>query len=260
MEIYRIMNPDAKFPFYLDAILARNKLSGSSRFDILKFVHNKLRDKQKPVHSEKYAKPRETEELKFLSQIYEECTSFDPRQRMTVKQLATLLSHKNDHLLVVPLKVSQNSAIERYDMQVAAGQDDRKDNLPLNDGVSACSFISVVHNCNAQDYLIKSIIQDTERSITDLPLYFNAHRNTERLYDAQEAFKILRQADVIGNDSQLTEVLTSHCLYTESGRKTFMDAMEKLQNEMLSSQRKASVAIYMFGQYRGFAYINYLQN
>ena len=255
------MNPDAKFPFYLDAVLARNKLSGSSRFDILKFVHDKLRDKQKPMHSEKYAKLREAEELKFLTQIYEECTSFDPMQRMTVKQLATLLAQKDDHLLVVPLKVSQNSAMERYDMQVAAGQDNRDDNLPLDDAVNACSFISVVlgdlilssldtSNCNAQDYLVSSIVQDAERSITDLPLYFNPYRDTERLYDTQEAFNILRQADVIGNDYELTEeILTSHCLYTESGRKTFMDAMEKLQNEMLSSQRKASIAVYTFGQY-----------
>ena len=144
MVIYCTLIPDAKFPFYLDAVLARSKLSGPSRFAILKFVHDKLRDKQKLMHSEKYAKLSEAEELKFLSQIHEECTSFDPIQRMTVKQLAILLAQKDDQLLVVPLNISQNSAMERYDMQVAAGQDDREDNLPLDDAVKACSFISVV--------------------------------------------------------------------------------------------------------------------
>ena len=87
------------------------------------------------MHSEKYAKLREAEELKFLSQIYEECTSFDPRQqRMTVKQLATILTQKDDHLLFVCLKVSQNSAIERYDMQAA-------DNHGNHKGVWHCSLM-----------------------------------------------------------------------------------------------------------------------
>ena len=257
MVIYCVLNPDAKHPFYLDAILAKNQLPTYSKFDILKFVDKKLRDGQKPVHSEKYAQLREKEELKILSQIYEECTSFNPSHRMTANQVVTSLARKDDHLQVIPLKVSQNSAMERYDMEVAARGDDGVDSLPLDDAVNACSFISVVlgdlilfptetTNCD----LKRSIIKDAERSITDLPIYFNPYRNAERLYDVQEAYTILRQANVIGNDYQLSEeILTSACLYSESGRRMFIDAMENLQDEVQTSHRKASVAVYTFDQY-----------
>lgn len=259
MIVYCILNPDAKFPFHLDAKLAREQWCGPGRFDVLKFVEDKIRNKQKPMHSSKYAQLRQMEELQILSEVYEGCTTFDPPQRLSVTQVVNSLACMDNHLDVVPLPVSQNSALERYDRRFAAGVVS-DDDLACENAVNACSFLSVVLGdlilssvessvTNTQDFKA-NIISHAEHSITEFPRYFNPYRNSEQLYDAQEAYNILRRANVITNNYELTEeVLSSHCVYSDNGRKDFSGAMKKLQSEMQSSDQEVSVAIYTCGQY-----------
>ncbi len=234
MVIYCILNPDAKFPFYLDAKRAREQLSGPGRCDVLKLLDDKLRNKQKPLHSSKYANLRQMEKLKILSEIYEGCTTFDPLQRLTASKVVKLLACLDDHLDVFPLTVSQNSAMEKYDMLVAVDRVVDDDQL-LENAVNACSFISIVlgdlilsQGDIAEADLKQIIISHAEHAITDIPRHFNPYRDSEQLYDAQEAYNILRRADVITKDYELTEeVLTSHCAFSDDGKQLFLSAMKK---------------------------------
>jgi hypothetical protein len=260
MVIYCILNPNAKFPFYIDAKHAREEWSGPGQFQILKFVEDKLINKHKPTHSTKYANFREDEELQNLTGLYERCTASDPTKRLTAIEVVNLLA-SNDHLDIIPLAISQNSALERYDMQVAANEAEEIDPL-LENAINACSFIAVVlgdlilspsESSSAEtsqtDFKAK-VISYAERSLTDYPRYFNQYRNTEQLYDAQEAYTILRQAGVINNEYELTEeVLTSHCAYSEDGRTIFLSAMDKLHREIQSNEKNVSIAVYTFGKY-----------
>jgi hypothetical protein len=253
MIIYCILNPDAKFPFYLDAKLAREQWAGRGRFDILKFVDDKIRQKQKPMRSSKYSTLREKQELQMLSEVYERCTTFDPPQRLSVTQVVSCF---NNHLDVVPLPVSQNSALERYDWFFAAGLASSEENLVIENAVNACSFLSVVLGdlilssvINIHD-LKADVISHAEHSITEFPRYFNQYRNSDQLYDAQEAYNILRRAGVVTNNYELTEeVLTPHCVFSEYGKKDFSDAMSKLLSEVQNSSKDVSVAIYTCGEY-----------
>ena len=83
------------------------------------------------------------EELKILTEIYEGCTEFDPIQRLTVSKVVDSLPCLDDHLDAVPLGISQNSAMEKYDMLVAAERELEDDPL-LGNAINACSFISIV--------------------------------------------------------------------------------------------------------------------
>ena len=54
---------------------------------------------------------------------------------------------------------------------------------------------------------------------------------------------------MIGNDYELTEeIVVSDCVYSDVGRKKFLDAMNKLF-AMQDSERGVSVAIYTFDKY-----------
>ena len=260
MVIYCILNPDAKCPFDLDAKHARQQLSSLAQFDIPKFIKNKLAAKEKPIHSQNYTNLRNMEELKILNQIYEECTAFDPPQRLTVKQVKDLLTSTDHHFHVVPLAVSQNTGLERYDMEIAAGVSENYEQFLEENAINACSFISVVlgdmilspadSSIDAMQTDFKAnIVSLAEHSITDYPRYFNPHRDSEQMYDPQEAYNILRKAEVITNDYELTEeILISDCVYSDEGRRKFLDAMDKLL-EMQRSEQDVSVAIYTFGKY-----------
>ena len=120
MVVYCILNPDAKFPFYFDAKDAREKSIGPQRFDVLKFVEEKLENQQKPTHSCKYHQFHQTQEWRTLLEVYEGCTAFRPIGRLTAIQAINFLSNSK-HFDIIPLALSQNSALERFDRMCAAG-------------------------------------------------------------------------------------------------------------------------------------------
>ena len=260
MVIYCILNPDAKFPFYIDAKQPRQQTSSLAQFNFLKFFEDMLAAKKRPTHSEKYNNLRKMDELIVLNQIYEECTAFAPSERLTVQEVKNLLTSIDDHFDVVPLAISQNTALETYDMEVATGVSENDERFLVENAVNACSFLSVIlgdmilsSTENSIEHtgtgFKQSIVSLAEHAITDYPRYFNAYRNSEQMYDAQEAYNILRKANVMSNDYELTEeIVVSDCVYSDVGRKKFLDAMNKLL-EMQDSERGVSVAIYTFGKY-----------
>jgi hypothetical protein len=83
----------------------------------------------------------------------------------------------NNHLDVVPLSVSQNSALERYDWFFAAGLAASEENLVIENVLSVVlgdlilSSVINIHDLKAD------VISHAEHSITECPRYFNQYRN-----------------------------------------------------------------------------------
>jgi hypothetical protein len=259
MVIYCILNPDAKFPFYFDAKEARESWVGPERFDVLAFLEENIAKQKKPKHSSKYHHLRQTREWRTLADIYEICTAFHPTERPTATQVVSTLTELK-HFNIIPLAVSQNSALERFDRSVAAGlesnaliiQEDQVDNA-----INACSFICVTLGhllLSEKNDIIATgtTLQDTivnvaERTIRDFPQHFNAYRNLEQRYDVQEAYAILRKASVVADAYDLSEeIMPTNCVYSADGKKELADALEKLK---MQSTSNVSVAIYTCGIY-----------
>ena len=122
-----------------------------------------------------------------------DATAVDPPQRLSVTQVMSCLSN---HLDIVPLPVSQNSALERYNWFFACGLAASEENLAIENAINACSFLSVVL-CD----LILSLVINVHDFKTDV---ISHAEHSDQLYIAQEAYNILRQACVVTNNYENT--------------------------------------------------------
>ena len=257
MVVYCIVNPDVQFPFQVDAKEALAGWKGPQRFDVLKFVEGKLMKQQKPLHSSKYSQSQQSHECRTLIKVYEGCTSFNPAERLSVSQVVDILI-TSKHCSVIPLSVSQNSALEDFDRKVAAGFSPELlvDGFTQDNAINSCAFICVIlgHLLITSNDEISSldessrhagVVELSERSIKEYPRLFNKYRNSDQMYDAQEAYGILRKADVINNAYDLTEeIVSSHGVFSTDGKKELLEAILKLQSAL-----QVAVAIYTCGQY-----------
>ena len=159
---------------------------------------------------------------------------------------------------VVPLSVSQNTALERLDHDFAAGFPLDYEELFDNNAVNACAFISVTLGHLllsdtelthiSQHPMEDKIIETAQQVINDFPRYLNMLRDPDRMYDAQEACQILQKAAVVNKLYDLTEeIISSSCVFSTNGEELLMNAMLNLQRQ--SGDSKMSVAIYTCGKY-----------
>ena len=162
------------------------------------------------------------------------------------------------HVRFIPLSVSQNTALERLDKDSAGGIPVNYEENFENNAVNACAFISVslahLLLCDTeltnilQHAMQDKIIKTTELVINDFPRYFNMVRDPERMYDAQEAYQILKKAGVVNKAYDLTEeIISSSCVYSTNGKELLANAIVNLQRQ--SADSKVSVAIYTCGKY-----------
>lgn len=130
------------------------------------------------------------------------------------------------HVGVVPLSVSQNTALERLDNDFAVGIPFDYEELFDNNAVNACAFISVTlahlllsdtELTNILQHAMQDkIIETAEQVINDFPRYFNMLRDPDRMYDAQEACQILEKFGVINKLYDLTEeIISSSCVFSK---------------------------------------------
>lgn len=142
------------------------------------------------------------------------------------------------HFNVIPLAASQNSALERFDSIVAdelassrSSRELRVEQMENNDNaINACSFICVTLGhllLSDSEYIMATvsatqakIVEVAERSIRDFPRYFNAYRNPEQRYDAQEAYNILQTVGIVNEYDLTEESISSSCVYSKNGKRS----------------------------------------
>lgn len=164
-----------------------------------------------------------------------ECIQFSPEIRPKIDQVVQMINQvPSESSMDIHLKVSQASSLEAFDCNVAkiAANDANFPKLshPDNDGSNACAFLSVqiadkIH-CLHQDQkgrnsgVWQCICDVAERVITESPCLINPHRKVEEFYDAQSAYKLIKNIGVPIDEYEFSEeFVTGDCLFLERKRE-----------------------------------------
>lgn len=233
MTFFTMVNPNLKCPYLLEIRSSGEKIQ--TQEDVQKFVGNRLRKKERPVSDRKYNVSRATL-WSCLEEVYIGCTSFDPNMRFSLRHVEEVLNGTYDvpnFCDVVKLKVTQSTAIEQMDRQVANKLSIENDNIPIqspgllvtNDGSNACAFLSVkiadriIHELGPHISDVASLAEMVEEVIWILPERINAKRDMSRFYDVSEAYSILCKEAVLNSQYDFFEELPfADCIYSFDSR------------------------------------------
>ena len=203
MIIFTMINPSLKSPYIVDI----RSESVSTPEEVKKFIISLLRKEKLPSQDGKYDIDRATVWC-TLEKVYRGCTNFERQQRLSLQDAALILARRESRLTrdlgVVHLKISQATALEKFDRKVASDVEVKHvsplggEMMPINDGTNACAFLSIVlaeHVLLASrtDDFFGNLPESVESAIWHLPGEINEHRDLGKTYDALEAYKILRE-------------------------------------------------------------------
>ena len=234
MIFFSIINPSVKYP-YRSEIRSAGNVSSQDQLKI--FISSLLRQKKLPLADEKYAVERATV-WRGLEDVYKGCANFDRHSRLSLEEAATILSRENkrvsDDLDVMHLKVSQATAVQQFDHRFAVQLKDNATDEPAeqsenaldNEGTNACAFLSV----KIADVILSEVVtgieffvelaEAIEDTIWHLPQTINEHRDLHRMYDALEAYGILREQKVVTSLYDFSEELPfADAVFSYEGRQ-----------------------------------------
>ncbi|KXJ18326.1 High affinity nerve growth factor receptor, partial [Exaiptasia diaphana] len=261
MIIYSVLNPDVDFPYKKDIQEEKNKVEGN--FNALRCMKQILRRQQRPSPSAKYKDIHETK-WRHLSEAYERCTSFVPSSRPTIGEVLEILDSDAKFLTVLPLRVHQGSAVERFDEQFVSENPNIHQSLLNRDGTNGCAFLSViiadrVLNCHQDDTCWKDVCTLAEDVISNSPIRFNHLRDKGIYYDAQEAYTILFKENIVQSNYQLTEeIISSSYFSSKEGKNDLVKAVQNLRR--LDDQKAVAVycsanTVLMIGSLKGQLFV-----
>ena len=119
MTIFIVMNPDQEYPFELDVKEQQNTKKQTSQLNLLR---QHLKEKLFPSSSPSYLS-MQASYLQKIREVFHKAVSFVPEERKTVHCLKSLLENQA-HVFIVPLSVSQLTALEQYDRGKISGGSD----------------------------------------------------------------------------------------------------------------------------------------
>ncbi|KAK3712178.1 hypothetical protein QZH41_005805 [Actinostola sp. cb2023] len=252
MTLFTMINPNIKCPYLIEIKSAKsNNLKAG---DIKMFISDLQRSKKLPTQDSKYETDRATI-WSSLEEAYIGCTSFDPTKRLSLEDIEKLLTEKRDIFQcsdVMKLKISQNTALEQTDYDVARKCSEGINQIwprpvnaaPSNDGSNACAFLSVkiadrlIHEFDAKSSDVTILTEMVEETIWFLPERINDRRDLSKHYDVMEAYEILSNANVLNSKYEFTEELPfADGVYSFEARK-------KLHSKLCSLGQKDFTAIF----------------
>ena len=235
MVFYVMINPDLKYPFQIE-------LQKVQQGKCLSELERRITKKVKPSHSQKYNVYQVTDWYGIL-QLFEKCTSFQPEDRPDAKDIVHILCKaRAPSCLDIPLRVSQNSAIENAAVLSAS-----------TDGTNSCAFLSLIFshlfrkkedNISGEDQF-QRMASLAEQVIQTYPERFNSYRDLGSQYDISEAYEILRLSYVIDAELEFNElVISPNAVFSSGGRRDFMAAARQMYDSA-----KTKVGLYTCGGY-----------
>ena len=162
-------------------------------------------------------------------------------------------------LIVKCLNVSQSTAVERKDCEIAisiqASENAEMDisavpNVEDNNGTNACVFLAL-HVRDTLSQKVKEVgcllwddlVKIGEETISLFPVKINTFRDVSETYHAANAKAILTSNNLFNANYELSEECISwNGVFTDLGRREFFDAMNK-QNSA------AQVGLYTYSPY-----------
>ena len=170
-----------------------------------------------------------------------------PRKERTLEkkdEVSAILKRDEDqhfrtNIDFIQLKVSQASAVEQFDEQLASQFEERGSNdivqmnsTPSNDGTNACAFLSVavadvIFMLDKGDEFFTRLAESVEQTIWFLPEKINAHRDVAKNYDAMEAYRILQSLHIVTSSYELYEELPFADGVYSAGREKLHSALTR---------------------------------
>lgn len=148
MVFFSLINPSLKCPYLLEV---RSEGNIGCQDELKRFISSLLRRGKHPVPDEKYEVERATVWC-ALDEVYKGCVNFNPQSRLSLHKAATILSTEEKEFDVIPLKISQATAVEQFDQELDTHLHEaawsgratvQAGSVLSNDGTDACAFLSV---------------------------------------------------------------------------------------------------------------------
>ena len=220
MTIFIVMNPDQEYPFELDVKEQQNTKKQTSQLNLLR---QHLKEKLFPSSSPSYLS-MQASYLQKIREVFHKAVSFVPEERKTVHCLKSLLENQA-HVFIVPLSVSQLTALEQYDRgKISGGSDFQIMSRPDNDATNACSFLclGIIDRFSSEDLqtfdmerfaaIVESIILDFSREVNNVHDY-------SMMPDIRKAYDILSKNKLLSHVFDFTKIGIPEFL--DSGRKSW---------------------------------------
>ena len=237
MIFFCMINPSLKYPFCSE-IQSVGRIN--SHEDLKKFIGSLLREEKHPLPDTNYEIQRATVWC-GLEEVYKGCVKFEPHCRLPLDEAAKVMKGSSDgvsgHVDVVHLKVSQGTAIEEFDQQIAARlmetaeHEEQVESALTNDGTNAFAFISVkiadilLSECTAVGEFFAVLAKVVEDTIWNLPAEINAHRELHNTYDTLEAYAFLNKLNLVGSYEFSEELPFADPVFSFQGRERLHTAL-----------------------------------
>ena len=250
MVLYVLLNPDQRYPFQSEFINQGIEDRVNAKSQIIRWLSQNIRPKQ----SSTYRHLQATEWI-VLDGLYERCANFNVEERPSAEQVSKILEEDGNALdctITIPLKVSQNSALEQADKNFAEGGIYQE---LTNDASNSCAFLSIIiaekllhlqFHSHATT-LWKNLGSLVEDVICSAPAEFNKFRDPDLQYHVEEAHDLIMKNCPLRSRLVFTDMLKeNHDVYSKEGRAGLTDAINSLGNEENS---EISVALFSCGGY-----------
>ena len=129
------------------------------------------------------------------------------------------------HVFMVPLSVSQLTALEQYDRgKISGGSDFQIMSRPDNDATNACSFLclGIIDRFSSEDlqtFDMERFVVIVESIILDFSRKVNKVRDYSMMPDIREAYDILSKNKLLSHVFDFTEIGILE--FVDSGRKSW---------------------------------------
>ena len=245
MTLFVLLNPDLEGPYILEH-------KDTPVVPYRRVIESKLRVKKKPMMSKKYHRKQATEWYK-VEKAFHQCVAFDATARPAANEVQVLLEDQTANRRCVNLAISQQSAVEQFDLNMLAQGD--QSSAPLNspvflehDATNACSFLclaishsllSLTNTSKDSDRFWNQVTEVARKVIIELPSLLNKFRDRTRYYDVLEALQIMKADNLIPEEVALYEnIVSDSYTFSPDGRSLLCSALKS------ASHQAASVYLY----------------
>jgi len=252
MICFLMINPSLKYPFVTEV---KSEGNISNQDQLKSFLSPLLQQKKHPLADEKYVVELATV-WRGLEEVYKGCANFNRSSRLSLKGAAEIMSRENELVStdvdIVHLKVSQSTAVQQFDQRLAVqledngkvGTAEQLNDALSNDSTNACAFLSVkiadaiLSETVTGSNFFAELADAAEDTIWNLPEAVNVHRCLDRMYDAMEAYEIIRKQKMITSSYDFSEELPlNDTVFSFEGR-------QKLHSKLCDLGRNDFVAVF----------------
>lgn len=243
---FAMVNPNLMNPYCKEA----ERLGGNYSVETMKCI---MLTQQLPQHDQKYESVRVTQWWQVV-EVFTMCAKFDPDSRPSAEEVLRSINIDDPEasLLIKPLTVSQNTALENFDVAVAHQLENESSVLPteknlgpeephvLNEGTNACAFLAIVicdKILGQQKTVLLSHTDLTELAddvIKEFPEKVNKFRDPSKTYDKSEAKTILETNGLLSQQYELSEEFVSNNpVFSEAGSRELITALNNVPHNTI---------------------------